>query len=80
MFSAGALLWSRTDEGEQKGGRNVVWMQRKHIRGMTSEPVSSSRRSKIGLTLLQRDVVLFFCPPAKKAVSGSIVGESVVVL
>lgn len=51
----------------QKEASKRVRMQRKHIRGMTSEPVSSSRRSKIGLTLaLQRDVVLFFLSSSGK--------------
>lgn len=55
-------------------------MQRKHIRGMTSEPVSSPRGSTIGLALaLQRDVELFsLSSGGKKAASRSVVGESAV--
>lgn len=51
-------------------------MRMQHIRGMTSEPVSSSRRCEIGLKL----TLCFLFPPTEKAVSGSIVGESVAVL
>lgn len=72
------LLFS--DKGRQTGWRDVGQMQREHIRGMTSEPVSSSCRCKIGLKLAFCFFffLLLFC--AEKAVSGSIVGESVVVL